>query len=104
MANPVKAQFLERLESRYGNIRKLGDSQSLFEIGQGAARIYIRYSKIHSRNQAFYGLRKKDLQCLEGHPSIICFLWDTQKEPLLVPFENYEEVFETACTAHGGQY
>jgi len=86
MAKNVKTNFLDELIKRFGILHKLERSQSLFEIGSGAARVYIRYSKIHSRNQAFYGLREVDLKMLQGHPSIICFLWDNQKEPLLVPF------------------
>ena len=85
-------------------LRKLGKSQSLYEVGNDAARIYIRYSKIHSRNQTFYGLRRDDLQQLEGHPSIICLLWNGQVEPLSLPYSEYEDVFKTISPANDGQY
>lgn len=104
MAENVKTNFLNELTKRFGALRKIERSQSLFEIRSGAARVYIRYSKIHSRNQAFYGLREADLQLLQGHPSIICFLWDNQKEPLLIPFAEYEEIFQSIPPASDGQY
>ena len=104
MANKIKATFLEELAKRYGSIRKLERSQSLYEIGEGAARVYVRYSKVHSKNQTFYGLREEDLRELEGHQSIICFLWDNQAEPLFVPFSEYEDVFQSISPAGDGQY
>ncbi|MEW5827493.1 MAG: hypothetical protein AB1846_01285 [Chloroflexota bacterium] len=104
MPNLTKISFLEKLTSRYGLLKKLENTKSLFEIGGGGARIYIRYSKVHTRNQAFYGLRHEDLQRLEGFPSIICFLWDNQKEPLLISFSDYEEVFRSISPASDGQY
>ena len=62
MPNQVKINFLKDLEDKYGKLKKLPNSLSLFEIGEGICRIYIRYSKVHSRNQAFYGIRKEDLK------------------------------------------
>ena len=104
MANQIKIALLEELTKRFGAINKLPESQSLYEIGQGVARVYIRYSKTHSRNQTFYGLREKDLQKLEGYPAVICFLWDNQREPLFLPFSEYEDVFQTLTPAEDGQY
>jgi hypothetical protein len=104
MPNETKPLLLSELRKRYGSIRKLEGSQSLYEIGEGAARIYIRYSKIHERNEAFYGLRQEDLHVLEGVPSVICFLWDGQIEPLFVPFADYEDVFHGLTPANDGQY
>src|SRR5689334_14756561 len=60
MPNEVKVGFLKALGARFGDFRKLEGNQSLFEAGTGTLRIYMRYSKIHDRNQAFYGLRAKD--------------------------------------------
>jgi len=102
--NVYKATFLEELSRRYGRIRKLEGSLSLYEVGDGAARIYIRYSKVHSKNQTFYGLREEDLKEIEGHSSVICFLWDNQEEPLLIPFSEYEDVFQSTNPARDGQY
>jgi len=104
VANETKKAFLGELERRYGALRKLGRSQSLYDLGGGAVRLYIRYSKVHGSNRTFYGLREEDLQRLEGHPSLVCFLWEGQSEPLLAPYEEYEEVFEAASPARDGQY
>ena len=104
MPDDTKAGFLAEMAKRYGQLRKLEHSQSLYEIGKGAARVYIRYSKIHTGNRTFYGLRQEDLQALEGYPAVLCFLWDGQAEPLLVPFSQYEEVFHSTTPAGNGQY
>lgn len=104
MANETKIAFLKELSTRYGTLRKLKGSQSLYEVGKGVVRVYIRYSKLHSKNRTFYGLREEDLKRLEGYPSTICFLWDNQIEPLLVPFSEYEDVFQSVSPAKDGQY
>src|SRR5713101_4654684 len=104
MANQLKPTLLAELKRRYGNLRKLDATQSLYEIGNRAARVYIRYSKLHQRNQGFFGLRKEDLQKLEAIPSVICFLWPGQTEPLFIRFEDYEEVFRSCMPAKDGQY
>ena len=103
MANQVKVSFLKEIEKRYGKLSKLPGSLSLFELGNGACRLYIRYSKVHGRNQAFYGIRKEDLKHLDGFNSVICFLWDTQKEPLFLPYSEYEDVFAELEPASDGQ-
>jgi hypothetical protein len=104
MANTAKAIFLEEVTKRYGNIHKLASSLSLYDLGDGAGRIYIRYSKVHAPSRTFYGLRKKDLQQLEGRPSAICLLWDGQAEPLFIPYSEYEEIFQSVSPADDGQY
>ena len=100
MPNLVKEAFLNSLKSRVGELTKLPKSNSLYEIGRGLARIYIRYSERHE----FYGLRKEDLQQLEGQPSFIAFLWEGQGEPLFLPFGPYEEHFWSVSPAADGQY
>src|SRR5579863_1170639 len=104
MPNPVKLAFLENLRRRFGVFRKLANSESLFEIAEGKARLYFRYSKKHPGSTTFFGLRKVDLQLLEGHNSVICFCWNDQPEPLFVPFEEFEETFAALTTASDGQY
>lgn len=104
MPNELKPSLLAELKRRYGSLRKLEATKSLYEIGDGAARVYIRYSKLHNRNQGFYGLRKEDLQKLEGLPAVVCFLWPGQIEPLFIRFEDYEDVFRTCVPASDGQY
>ncbi len=104
MPNETKKYFFKKLSERYGTFRKLGTSLSLFDIGEGAARIYIRYSKIHPRNRTFYGLRKEDILQLEGRAAAICFLWDGQENPLFVRYSDYEDVFHSVLPATDGQY
>jgi len=103
MPNIYKINFLDHLQKEFGEIKKLPNSQSLFEIGDGLSRIYIRYSKIHSRNQAFYGLRKDDLKQLEGFNSFICFLFNNQNEPVFVPYDEFEEILNSLEPTSDGQ-
>lgn len=103
MPNPVKAAFLAELTKRFCNLRKLENSQSLYEVGRDTVRLYFRYSKKHPRNRTFFGLRKVDLQALEGHHGILCFFWEGQREPLFVPFDQFEEVLAVLPTASDGQ-
>ena len=87
-----------------GPARKLPRSHSLFDVADGQVRLYVRYSRIHSRRRAFFGLRAEDIRELEGRRSVVCFLWDGQQEPLMLPFCEYEEVFREAGAAPDGQY
>jgi len=103
MPNPVKAAFIEELTKRFGVPKKLENSESLYEVGRENVRLYFRYSKIHPRNRTFFGLRRVDLQALEGHHGVLCFFWEGQREPLFVPFEQFEEVLAGLITASDGQ-
>ena len=103
MPNPVKSSFLDEMARKFGSLRKLPNSQSLFEVGQNDIRLYYRYSKKHPGNRTFFGLRKVDLLALEGHKGIICFSWDHQQEPLFVPFTAFEELFAGLTPANDGQ-
>jgi len=103
MPNLVKQDFLKNVKNRFGKFKKLPNSLSLFDIADGQVRIYYRYSKVHGRNQTFYGLRKEDLKLLEGGNSVICFSWDNQKEPLFIPFSDYEEILNNIEAASDGQ-
>lgn len=104
MSNPFKASALETLKQRFGDIRKLEGSESLFILGDDAARVYIRYSKIHPAGRTFFGLRDVDLRQLEGHNSFLCFLLDDGSAPIFIPYSDFEEVFRDAETARDGQY
>jgi hypothetical protein len=104
MANARKETFLEELRTRCGALRKLNKSQSLYEVENGSCLVYIRYSKVHARNSTFYGLRSEDLMLLEERPSLLCFLWQGQDQPVLVPFADFEDVFQSISPAGDGQY
>jgi len=103
MPNTVKTKFLFKLKEKFGVVKKLPNSQSLYEIGDSLSRIYIRYSKIHSRNQAFYGIRKEDLKELDGFNSFICFLYENQMEPIFVPYDEFEDIFNSLTPSSDGQ-
>lgn len=104
MPNDVKTAFLDAVRARYGLLRKLPGSQSLYDLVDCPIRLYIRYSRVHPRGRTFYGLRSQDLRLMEGHPSLICFLWDEQPEPLLIPHSEFEEVLRAVGPAADGQY
>jgi hypothetical protein len=71
MPNPIKTSFLEQLTKKYGKAKQLPGSLSLFEIGDGVARIYIRYSKVHGKTRTFFGLRQDDLKQFKWDGAII---------------------------------
>jgi len=104
MPNVHKANLLEELRARFGDLHKLSGSESLFALGEDAARIYVRYSKIHPKGRTFFGLRETDLRQLEGHNAFLCFLLDDGSPPLFVPYADFEEVFREAQAAEDGQY
>ena len=104
MSSVHKTQLLNELRERFGDLRKLPGSQSLFTLGADAARIYFRYSKIHERGRTFFGLREVDLRQLEGRNGFICFLLDDGSPPVFVPYADFEEIFHNAQPATDGQY
>jgi hypothetical protein len=104
MSNANKATVLDDLRQRFGEVQKLKGSESLFVIGDEAARIYFRYSRVHARGRTFFGLRAVDLRQLEGHNSYLCFLLDDGSPPLFVPYADFEEIFANAEPAKDGQY
>jgi hypothetical protein len=104
MANAHKARLLGDFEARFGLVKKLEGSQSLFSIGENDARLYVRYSKVHEGGKSFFGLRDVDLRKLEGHDSHICFVLDDDSPPVFVPFADFEEVFRNSQVALDGQH
>jgi hypothetical protein len=104
MGNTRKADVIEELRQRFGDLRKLPQSESLFALGDDAARVYMRYSKVHPRGRTFFGLRDVDLRQLEGHNSFLCFSFDDGSPPIFIPYVDFEEVFREAETASDGQY
>ncbi|MDD5176628.1 MAG: hypothetical protein PHQ05_09430 [Sterolibacterium sp.] len=102
MANDYKKALLSEIENRFGRLKRIPGSQSLFELA-GGIRIYLRYSKIHGKGVAFFGLRLVDLTALEGHDSYICFFTD-REEPLFIPYADFEGVIRQSPIASDGQY
>ena len=83
MPNFRKLKLVDDLRKRFGEVRKVKGSESLFVVGNEAARIYFRYSKVHEGGRTFFGLRQMDLRQLEGHNSYLCFVVDDKFPPLL---------------------
>jgi hypothetical protein len=104
MSNPHKTKVLDDLRQRFGQVRKVKASESLFVIGDEAARVYFRYSRVHPGGRTFFGLREVDLRQLEGHNSYLCFLLDNGSPPVFVPYSDFEEVFASAEPAADGQF
>lgn len=105
MAKQSKTQFFSELTRRFGKQVQLPGSYSLYRLVDSDVRIYVRYSRTYKNHQeTWYGLRSQDLKALEGFPSAICFVWDDQKEPLIIPFSEYEDIFRAIEPASDGQY
>jgi hypothetical protein len=102
--NLFKTNLLQELRQRFGELHKLPESQSLFVIGDDAARIYYRYSKLHDARRTFFGLRAIDLRRLEGHNSFLCLQVDDGSDPLFIPYSDFEDVFHASEPAGDGQY
>ena len=60
MPNEYKLSLVQALASRFGELRRLPGSNSLFAIGQYEARVYLRYSRAYMivvrRSSAFVKL------------------------------------------------
>lgn len=104
MGNLTKLKLIDDLRHRFGEIRKLKGSESLFVVGADAARVYFRYSKIHPGGRTFFGLRDVDLRQLEGHNSFFCFVLDADLPPIFIPYADFEQIFAAAKPARDGQY
>jgi hypothetical protein len=102
MANDFKAKLLVEIEQRFGRISRLPGSQSLIELKNGI-RVYLRYSKLHGKGVAFFGLRRVDLNSLDGHPSYLCFFTD-REPPLFIPYGDFEAAIRQSPLASDGQY
>ncbi len=107
MPNIFVQNILDKIKTDFGSLKKIGDGNSLYEISSNGALIYFRYSKLTSKGKGlsgFYGLRKEDIKILEGKNSYICFVWDREDAPVLIPFKNYEYDFSLFPPASDGQY
>lgn len=104
MANLVTPKIIEEVESSFGGMRRLPGSNSMYVVGDDAARIYFRYSKAHPRGAAFFGLRDVDLLQLEGHNSFIALITDDTLPHVFLPYTAFEAVFTGISTASDGQY
>jgi hypothetical protein len=102
MPNDYKKELIAAIEHRCGPVTRLAGSQSLIQTASGV-RIYLRYSKLHGKGVAFYGLRQVDLNVLDGHHSYICFFTD-KEPPLFIPYSDFEAVIRQSPLASDGQF
>ncbi len=107
MPNIFTDNIIQQIKSDFGILKKIGNSNSLFEISSNEAIIYFRYSKIspHGKGtKAFYGLRKEDIDLMQGRKAFVCFVWDRADSPILLPFNQFESYFSLYPPASDGQY
>jgi len=107
MPNSFVQNIIDKINLDFGQMTKIGDGKSLYEISSNKVVIYFRYSKLTQRSKmqtTFYGLRKEDIKLLSGKNSFICFVWDNCEEPVLLPFKNYEYLFGSVSPSSDGQY
>ena len=104
MPKESKTAFLSQLDSRCGELKRLTESRSLFETHNAELRVYVRYSKVHARNEGFFGLRKADIDRIADRPSVICFVLEGIEHPIIVPYSSLVDALSTAALAPDGQY
>ena len=62
MASEIRSHFLSSLEREFGRLQRIGTSTSLFAIRE-KARVYVRYSKVHTGGSTFLAYGKEILPC-----------------------------------------
>ena len=104
MPNIAKSNVMAALSEQFGPLRPLPGSHSLYSVAGDAARIYIRYSKVHQGGRTFYGFRDRDLRQLEGRAGFLCLIVDDGSPPFTIPYADFEDVFRSAEPARDGQH
>jgi hypothetical protein len=102
----VKKVF-QQIEAKFGVLQRIGTSRSLYNIPSKNIFIYFRYSKVHTAKkipQAFYGLRKEDIDLIREKKAFICFVWKGKNSPLLLPFSKFEQYICKNPPARDKQY
>jgi hypothetical protein len=107
MPNIFVQDTIGKIKKDFGSLRKIGDGDSLYEIPSTGVLIYFRYSSLHAKRSyttAFYGLRKQDISLLQGKQSFICFVWNENNSPILLPFNLFESYITQLPPSLDGQY
>jgi len=107
MANIFVQNIINKIESDFGKLKKVGNGNSLYEVSSISSLIYFRYSKVTTvgnYTKGFFGLRNEDLKIIKGKTAFICFVLDDISEPILIPFRNYEYDFGLFPPSSDGQY
>jgi hypothetical protein len=108
MANIYYKNFLEKVETTLGKVKRIGSGYTLFYIPDVDIIIYLRYSKISvaSKNilKAFYGLRQKDIALMQSKKSFFCLITNDETKNLFIPFQQFESYFLEIEPSNDGQY
>ena len=108
MPNSFVEDILHQVTNKFGEVRRIGDGYSLYQITSNQVIVYFRYSKKSkasgSTDKAFYGLRREDVARLYEGTSFICFVWDKPDSPILFPFKKYKSYLFKAQPAADGQF
>jgi hypothetical protein len=108
MANLYYQKIIQKIEDKFGKIKRMGSGYTLYHIPAIDIILYFRYSKISvaSKNvlKAFYGLRKEDIALMQTKKSFICLITDDETKNLFIPFQQYETYFLEIEPSSDGQY
>jgi hypothetical protein len=107
MANIFVQSIINKIESDFGKLKKIGNGNSLYEISSINTLIYFRYSKVSkigNYTKGFFGLRNEDLKIIKGKTAFICFVLDEVSEPILIPFKSFEYDFGLFQPSSDAQY
>lgn len=106
MSNIYKEKYLDLLKNKFGKITKIGTGFSLYHIHSPDILVYFRYSKIHSNNTAFYGLKKNDIEIMinQSKKSFIFLLTTEENKNIFIPFNKFESYFHQSRVSSDEQY
>lgn len=112
MANPHQEKYLNLLENKLGDAHKIGVGYSLYQFSEANTIVYFRYSKINYTPkipQAFYGLRKSDIDIIKGQnknkKSFIFLLTNEADKNIFIPYDYFADYFDSAKhNTHDQQY
>jgi hypothetical protein len=64
----------------------------------------LKISHIGKVSKTFYGLRKDDINLMEGKKAFVCFLTDDETKNMTIPFQQFEHYFSAILPSSDGQY
>lgn len=104
MGSEHKSEILKKLEPAFGSARKFGRGNSLYQTSSGTA-LYVRYSRVHDRQQGFYGLRTSDLHWLQNQDrAVVVFHTDRPEDLVVIPTTVLLELLQFSRAAQDGMY
>ena len=103
----LSAQIKQKIKDDHGKLERVGNGRSLFFIPSANAFIYFRYSKLlgsKKKPNAFFGLKKQDVDLARGRDFYICFVTDSADAVFLIPFSDFENCYDYAGVSGDGHY